>query len=89
MGWIVPPTLLLAGQPTTSASQAALATEPLGSVLTALTWRSPADLSGLFTHPRYADGTAFTWGFDEASERAARLPQPRLCRETAPLAALP
>ncbi len=88
MGWIVPPTLLAAGPAGGPASRAALAAEPTGPVLTILTWRSPADLAGIFAHPRYADGLALTWGIDDAEFRVARLPHTTAVSETTPLAAL-
>ncbi len=74
MGWIIPPALLDLGHAGTPAATAALASEPLGPVLLVLTWRTPDDLDGIFTHPRYADGAAFLAGVSEDEIKQANLP---------------
>jgi acyl-CoA reductase-like NAD-dependent aldehyde dehydrogenase len=83
MGWILPPTVLAAG-----AASHLTGAEPIGPVLTMLTWRRAADLAGLFLDPRYRQGLAFTWGLHAASLQAAALPHAGIVREAAPVTAL-
>jgi acyl-CoA reductase-like NAD-dependent aldehyde dehydrogenase len=87
MGWLLPPTVITAGAMRGgpgSHSRGASAGEPLGPVLTVVTWRSPAELAGTLPHPRYADAVACVWGLDDGELGAARLPHAVILRDAAP-----
>ena len=89
MGWVMPPAVIMAGPVSGEAARAATGgADPVGPVLTIVTWRSPAELAGMFSHPRYADAMACAWGFDDAELAAAALPHTVFLRETTPLTAL-
>jgi acyl-CoA reductase-like NAD-dependent aldehyde dehydrogenase len=91
MGWLLPPTVVTAGAMRGgpgSHSQGTAAGDPLGPVLTVVTWRSPAELAGTLPHPRYADAVACVWGLDDDELAAARLPHGVILREAAPVTAL-
>jgi len=91
MGWLLPPTVVTAGAMRGgpgSDSRGTAAGEPLGPVLTVVTWRSPAELAGTLPHPRYADAVACVWGLDDGEIAAARLPHAVILREAVPVTAL-
>lgn len=89
MGWVLPPAVILAGPIRDAASAVAPArTEPIGPVLTVVTWRSPRELAGAFTQPHYADGIACAWGLDDAELSDAGLPHTVVLRAATPLTAL-
>jgi acyl-CoA reductase-like NAD-dependent aldehyde dehydrogenase len=88
MGWIIPPTVLAGGPAGTGPGRALPAGEPLGPVLTILTWRTPADIAGALSHARYADGIACAWGLTDDDLAAAALPQAAVLHEAAPITAL-
>jgi acyl-CoA reductase-like NAD-dependent aldehyde dehydrogenase len=91
MGWLLPPTVVTAGAMRGgpgSHSQGTAAGDPLGPVLTVVTWRSPAELAGTLPHPRYADAVACVWGLDDGELAAAGLPHAVILREAAPVTAL-
>ena len=91
MGWLLPPTVVTAGAMKGGPgphSRDTAAGEPLGPVLTVVTWRSPAELAGTLSHPRYADAIACVWGLDDGELAAARLPHAVILREAAPATAL-
>jgi acyl-CoA reductase-like NAD-dependent aldehyde dehydrogenase len=54
MGWLVPPVVVTMDAP-------ADIPEPVGPVLTVVTWRRPDELAVALTHPRYTDGIACVW----------------------------
>jgi acyl-CoA reductase-like NAD-dependent aldehyde dehydrogenase len=92
MGWVLPPTVIMAGAIHGEAALAATGqgglADPVGPVLTVVTWRSPAELAGMFRQPRHADGVACAWGLSDAELAAAALPHTVLPRETTPVTAL-
>jgi acyl-CoA reductase-like NAD-dependent aldehyde dehydrogenase len=91
MGWLLPPTVVTAGAMRGgpgSHSRGTSAGEPLGPVLTVVTWRSPAELTGTLPHPRYADAVACVWAVDDDELAAARLPHAVILRDAAPMNAL-
>lgn len=88
MGWILPPTVLEAGTVQDWAAAARMPDEPVGPVLAVLTWRSPADMAGIFRHPRHADGIASIWALDDADVAAADLPHATILRQAPPIMAL-
>lgn len=88
MGWILPPTVVVAGTVQDWPAAAGVLDEPVGPVLAVLTWRSPADLAGVFRHPRHADGIASIWGLGNADVAAAALPHSTILRQAAPIMAL-
>ena len=89
MGWVLPPALVMAGPVRDEPGLAAPGrAEPIGPVLTVLTWRSPREIAGAFTQPRHADGIACAWGLDDAELGDAGLPHTVVLRAATPLAAL-
>jgi len=91
MGWLMPPTVITAGAMRGGPgahSRGTAAGEPIGPVLTVVTWRSAAELAGTLPHPRYADGMACVWGLDEADIVAAQLPHRVILKNTGPVTAL-
>ncbi len=91
MGWLVPPTVVTAGAMRGgpgSHSRGTSGGEPLGPVLTVVTWRSPAEVAGTLPHPRYADAVACVWGLDDDELAAARLPHAVILRDATPMNAL-
>jgi acyl-CoA reductase-like NAD-dependent aldehyde dehydrogenase len=91
MGWLMPPAIVAAGAVSGGAGSRRRNTsagESTGPVLTVATWRSPGELAGAFTHPRYADGIACVWGLDQSELAAARLPHSVILNETPPAIAL-
>jgi len=89
MGWVLPPTVIMAGAMRGEAAVAATGpADPVGPILTVVTWRSPAELAGMFPHPRYGDGMACTWGLDDAELAGAALPHTVILPEKTPIAAL-
>ncbi|OPX05309.1 aldehyde dehydrogenase family protein [Mycobacterium sp. AT1] len=69
MGWRIPATVLDLGNAERAAPLLRAAAEPLGPILTVVSWDSHQDLDLLFAAQRHLDGYASTWGDSVGDER--------------------
>ena len=65
MGWRMRPTVLALGSPGSAAVAAEQDSDPLGPVLSMITWREWDQLGSVFTSPRARHGIASVWGISE------------------------